>query len=256
MPENPVFSIITVTRGNLPGLRGTDHSLKLQSFRDFEWIVVDCGTADGTQDYLAYSSACSISRPGGEFSEAMNLGLARAAGDYILFLEAGNKLAFANTLARLHNFIRSSRKVPDFIYGDVLENGVYRSARPHTQLRLGMFTPQQAMVCRRSILNGLSCDGRYKIAAAYDLTAKLLQHAKQVEHYPLPVCAFEKAQQNSWRGFSEQLLIRRRLKLSGPTENAAIFLLQIAAWSGRKIAPSFAARTKPTAPRKPGFALN
>ena len=141
MRENPVFSIIAVTHNNLPGLQRTDHSLKLQSFRDFEWIVVDGGSGDGTGGFLAHSNASGISRPGCSKYEAMNLGLARAAGDYVLFLDAGCKLAFANTLARLHNFIRSARKVPDFIYGDCLEGDAYKSARQHTQLRFGMFTP-------------------------------------------------------------------------------------------------------------------
>ncbi|MCE7887436.1 MAG: glycosyltransferase [Alphaproteobacteria bacterium PRO2] len=256
MRENPVFSIITVTHDNLPGLQKTDHSLKLQSFRDFEWIVIDCGSADGTESFLTYSNASLITRESCSKYDAMNFGLARATGDYVLFLDAGNKLAFANTLARLHNFIRSARKIPGFIYGDFFEDSAYKTARPHEQLRLGMFTRHAAMVYKRGALNGLSFDARYKITADYDFTARLLRHAKQVEYYPLPLCALEKAQQNSWRGFSEQLLIRRRLKLAGPTKNAAIFLLQAAIWAGGKIMPALHGRSKPSASKQPRFAQN
>lgn len=229
MRENPVFSIITVTHNNLPGLQKTDHSLRLQSFRDFEWIVIDCGSADGTQGFLAHSNASSISREGCSKYDAMNLGMARATGDYVLFLRAGDKLAFANTLARLHNFIRSARKPQDFIYGDCLEDGAYKSAREHAQLRLGMFTPHQAMVYRRGALNGLSFDAQYKIAADYDFTARVLEHCKYIDYYPLPVSALEKPQQKSRQGLAEQFMIRRRLKIAGPLQNTALYLLQTAA---------------------------
>jgi putative colanic acid biosynthesis glycosyltransferase len=229
MRENPVFSIITVTHNNLPGLQKTDRSLKLQSFRDFEWIVIDSGSADGTEGFLTHSNASSMRRDGCSKYDAMNLGLARASGDYVLFLDAGDKLAFANTLARLHNFIRSARKAPDFLYGDCLEGETYKPARAHTQLRLGLFTPHQAMVYRRRVLNGLSFDTRYKIAADYDFTARLLQHAKHIDYYPLPVCAFEKPQQKSRHSRAEQFLIRRRLKIAGPLQNTALYLLQTAA---------------------------
>lgn len=85
------------------------------------------------------------------------------------------------------------------------------------------------MVCRRGILNGLSFDVQYKIAADYDFTVRLLQHAKHVDYYPLPVCAFEKPQQKSRHDRAEQFLIRRRLKIAGPLENTALYLLQTAA---------------------------
>ncbi|MBP7721172.1 MAG: glycosyltransferase [Alphaproteobacteria bacterium] len=229
MRENPVFSIITVTHNNLPGLQKTDRSLKLQSFRDFEWIVINGGSADGTEGFLTHSNASAINREGCSKYDAMNLGLARATSDYVLFLDAGSKLAFANTLARLHNFIRSARKAPDFIYGDCLEGETYKSARAHTQLRLGMFTPHPAMIYRRGALNGLSFDVQYKIAADYDFTARMLQHVKHVDYYPLPVCAFEKPQQKSRHSRAEQFLIRRRLKIAGPLQNTALYLLQTAA---------------------------
>lgn len=259
MTENPVFSIITVTLNNLPGLQKTDHSLKLQSFRDFEWIVIDGGSSDGTQGYLAHSNASWLSRQDSGIYDAMNIGLAKASGDYVLFLNAGDKLAFANTLGRLHNFIRSARKPSDFIYGDSLEGSAYKPARPHNRLKLGMFTHHQAMVYRRSILNGLSYDTRYKIAADYGLTAKVLQQAKNIDYYPLPVCVFEEggiSQQKAWKGRAEQFLIRRRLKIAGPLENVAIYLLQAAAWTGRRIAPAIYWRVKSSGNRRPGFAQN
>ncbi|MGB4107952.1 MAG: glycosyltransferase [Alphaproteobacteria bacterium] len=259
MQENPFFSIITVTLDSLPGLQATDRSLMLQSFRDFEWIVVDGGSKDGTRDFLQHSSATSISHPDAAFFEGMNMGLARASGDYVLFLGAGDRLAYANTLARLRNFIRSESTPPDFIYGDTLEGGAYKSARGHDHLKLGMFTPHQAMICRRGMLNGLSYDTRYRIAADYDLTARLLQRSKNISYFPLPVCAFEQAgtlQQKTARARSEQFLVRKRLKIAGLLENSVIYLLQFLSGTAGRFRPAFNWRAKSPPTAQPGFAQN
>ncbi len=262
MHQTPFFSIITVTLDNLPGLQATDRSLKLQSFLDFEWIVMDGGSADGTRSFLEHSSAAWISRPGPEkdaaFSGSMNLGLARANGDYILFLNAGDQLAYANTLARLRNFIRSEPAPPDFIYGDWLEDGEYKSARPPEHLRRGMFTQHQSMVFRRGSLSGLSYDTRYDIAADYDFTAQMLQRSKNISYFPLPVCAPQKRsimQHETAAGLTEQFLVRKRLKIAGLFENITTFLLQHAAEIMRRLTrPASQKCTKSSANNKPGFA--
>jgi putative colanic acid biosynthesis glycosyltransferase len=259
MPKNPVFSIITVTLNNLSGLQKTDLSLKIQSFQDFEWIVMDGGSTDGTQDYLAHTKASWLSKPDNGIYDAMNRGLAKAAGDYILFLNAGDKLAFANTLARIHNFIKSEKLVPDFLYGDSLEGGAYKPARAHTDIKRGMFTHHQAMVYRREALHGLGYDTRYKIAADYDFTAQAVQRADHVIYFPLPVCVFEQggvSQKNATRGRNEQFMVRHRHQVSNVFENAAIYLLQAAAWTGRRIVPALYWRVKSSGNKTPGFAQN
>lgn len=47
------ISILTATYNALPGLRDTMASLASQTFRDFEHVVVDGRSTDGTQDWLA-----------------------------------------------------------------------------------------------------------------------------------------------------------------------------------------------------------
>lgn len=259
MLKNPVFSIISVSLNNLPGLQKTDLSLKIQSFQDFEWIVMDGGSTDGTAEYLSHTRASWISKPDGGIFDGMNRGLARASGDYVIFLNAGDKLAFANTLARIYNFIKSEKRTPDFIYGDSLEGTDYKPARPHTDLKLGMFTHHQAMIYRRESLHGFCYDTRYTIAADYDFTAQALRTARHVMYFPLPVCVFEPggvSQKQAGGGRMEQALVRHRQKIANIFENAAIYLLQTAVWTARGIAPKLYWHVKSSGNKHPGFARN
>ncbi len=257
MLKNQLFSIVSVTLNYAVGLQKTGHSLRIQSFQDFEWIVVDGGSADGTRDYLAHTKANWTSQPDSGIYDAMNKGLKRASGDYIIFLNAGDLLASANTLARLETFIRAEKAPPDFIYGDSLESGAYKPARSHEQIRLGMFTHHQSMVYRRLSLHGAAYDTRYKIAADYDFTARALRLADACVHFPFAVCIFESggvSQQSAARGRGEQFLIRSRLKISNMLENVSIYLLQAASWTARRLLPGFYWRVKSSGNRRRGFA--
>ena len=45
-------SIITIAYNNLEGLKNTYESIRRQTFRDYEWLVIDGGSTDGTKQFL------------------------------------------------------------------------------------------------------------------------------------------------------------------------------------------------------------
>ncbi|MGB4056615.1 MAG: glycosyltransferase family 2 protein [Alphaproteobacteria bacterium] len=253
----PLFSIVTVTRNNCPGLVETARSLQQQTCSDFEWIIIDGASTDGTSDYLKTTNANWISEPDTGLYDAMNKGIARTIGDYVLFLNAGDKLAFPNTLARLQNFIKAEKKPPALIYGDSLEGGAYKPARAATHIKFGMFTHHQSILYKKSSLQNEPYDTRYKIAADYDLTARIMLRYKNALHYPLPICIFEQgglSQTSAQKGRHEQFLIRRRLKITRLHENAAIYALQTAVWTARRFAPGLYWRVKSSGNMRRGSA--
>ena len=78
------LSIITINYNNRDGLERTAKSIIEQSFRDFEWIVIDGGSDDGSREVLKrYASyiTWSVSEPDGGIYEAMNKGLEKAKGE-------------------------------------------------------------------------------------------------------------------------------------------------------------------------------
>ena len=89
------LSIITVCLNDRIGFDRTAKSIALQSDQDFEWIVVDGNSTDGTADlFEGYSDRINhlISEPDDGIYDAMNKGIVLASGKYCLFLNAGDTL--------------------------------------------------------------------------------------------------------------------------------------------------------------------
>ncbi len=223
----PLFSIVTITKGNLDGLKRTEGSLAAQSFRGFEWIVIDGDSGDGTKEYLRGLNAVSVSEPDRGIYDAMNKGIDRAGGAYLLFLNAGDTLADIDILATL---TRAAADAPDFIYGDALEtNGLYKKARSHEKIDWGMITHHQAMLYRRERIGALRYDPMLKIAADYGFTASFLRHAQSVHYIPCAICIFEDggvSQQNRRLGRREQFMIRMTDGRISPIRNVLIYGVQ------------------------------
>lgn len=249
-----LFSMITVTRNNLDGLKRTHKSLGAQTFRDFEWIVVDGGSSDGSAEYLATTRAIWCSDPDDGIYDAMNKAIPECNGDYILFLNAGDMLANPAIFDRIARTLTEQRHVPDFIYGDSLETRpgqlpAIKKARSYRQFRRGMFTHHQAMFYRREALGDLRYNLAYKIAADYELTCRFLKkkRKRQTLYIELPICIFESggiSQTNAALGRKEQARIRRALRLCNPISNLMIRMMQAINWRLRQKYPGLYHRSK------------
>ena len=247
------FSIITVTRNHLAGLKQTAASLAQEDNSLFEWIGIDGASTDGTPEYLKATSAQWISEPDHGIYDAMNKGLERATGDYVLFLNAGDTLALPRTLGTLAELLKARPIQPDLIYGDAFEDTkegrVVKTARPHTHINQGLFTHHQSIFYRREAVAELRYDQQYNIAADYKFTAQCLQHANDVLYWPRPVCLFEAggvSQQQAFKGRMQQSLIRYELQMTRPMEEVLIVAKQTLAYTLRCIAPKLYWRLRAT----------
>ena len=97
------LSIITINRNNAGGLRKTIESVVSQTFKDFEYIVIDGASTDNSVDVIKASQTEGlnfmwISEPDGGVYEAMNKGIKRAKGEYCLFLNSGDYLIAPDVL--------------------------------------------------------------------------------------------------------------------------------------------------------------
>ena len=80
----PLLSIVTITYNNLEGLQKTAQSITAQTCDNYEWIIIDGNSDDGTVQFLETVKAdISISEPDHGIYDAMNKGLTQATGQYL-----------------------------------------------------------------------------------------------------------------------------------------------------------------------------
>ena len=113
------ISIITITFQAEAYIQRTLDSVQIQGHRDqFEYIIIDGNSQDRTLSLIQNASIkpdVLISEVDKGIYDAMNKGLAKATGEYILFMNAGDEFASDNTLNAILNHISEN---PDVLYGD------------------------------------------------------------------------------------------------------------------------------------------
>lgn len=189
MEKAPLFSIITICFNAAKTILPTLDSVRAQSFGDYEYIVQDGGSTDGTVDLVTNVGIRNlrlVSERDGGIYDAMNRGLGRAKGEYVIFLNAGDAFHGSGTLQRIADCIgRDSR--PGIVYGQTVivdkdRNLIGpRHLTAPADLRLsdfadGMLVCHQAFVALRRI-TGLYNTG-YRFSADYEWCIKCLQHSR------------------------------------------------------------------------------
>lgn len=121
------LSIITINYNNKAGLEKTVASVMSQSWRDFEWIIIDGGSTDGSKEVIESLTTNPLSaklisywcsEPDNGVYNAMNKGIAKTVGDYLLFLNSGDSLSDKNVLGDF--FVFSKKHKEDIITGDLM----------------------------------------------------------------------------------------------------------------------------------------
>jgi len=98
-----LVSVVTICRNPGGTLQRTADSVAAQS-HPLEWLVIDGASADGTHEHLRAlprPPEVLVSEPDRGIADAFNKGLARASGEAVLFLNAGDAFAGADALATL-----------------------------------------------------------------------------------------------------------------------------------------------------------
>jgi glycosyltransferase involved in cell wall biosynthesis len=116
------LSIITVNKDDATGLEKTIKSVAEQTFDDFEYIVIDGASGDGSVDIIRkYADKIRywVSEPDAGIYNAMNKGIRKAAGEYCLFLNSGDWLTGNETLKKVFAEIGHAGKA-DVYYSDLI----------------------------------------------------------------------------------------------------------------------------------------
>ena len=114
--EKPFFTVITVCYNAGDGVRRAIEALRAQTCGDYQHIIKDGGSTDGSLDSVRSltegdGKTVLISRPDGGIYDAMNQALALAQGRYIYFLNCGDSFYDSSVLEDVKRFIESKSSV-------------------------------------------------------------------------------------------------------------------------------------------------
>lgn len=192
------ISIITINYNNHIGLEKTMNSVLLQNYRDYEWIVIDGGSTDGSRELIEQHQndiAFWCSEPDNGIYHAMNKGVTKAHGDYLQFLNSGDVLVDNNVLS---DFVKLS-PIADVIYGNAiivneedLETGRFVAPK---DLRLSYFWSHslnhQATFFHKRCFENIKYDEKLKIASDVKLYMSLLYYGYNFQNIELDIARYD-----------------------------------------------------------------
>ena len=187
----PLLSVVTVVKNAVDTIEDTIKSVLSQSTKNFEYVVVDGDSIDGTTEKIRkYSSEIDIldSRPDGGIYEAMNNAIRLCSGKYIQYLNADDRLFDSTVLEMVEKELIDSK--PDILSGKiVLEYEGFAVIREaplmRSLLRKAIMPPHQGMFIRKDLLDltdGFSLE--YRSSGDLDLLIRIVEQNPIIRYVP------------------------------------------------------------------------
>ena len=200
MSDPKKLSIITVCLNLQGAIRKTCESVVQQTWRDFEWIMVDGASTDGTLEILAeYRDRIDIliSEKDTGIYNAMNKGIRAASGEWLLFLNGGDRLASDTVLEKVFG---GGERDADVLYGNTLTEYGDKIVGNGSVQTVETITPEffvretlnhQSTFARRNLFDRYGLyDESFRIAADYDKWILFAKSGCRFEKIDLFVAAF------------------------------------------------------------------
>lgn len=193
------ISVITINYNDRDGLAKTMESVLSQTARlgvDYEYIVVDGGSSDGSAEVMAQYAdklAYGVSEPDGGIFNAMNKGIKAASGDYLNFMNAGDYFAAPDVLERVVKKLDGK----DFYIGH------QQNLKPHAHLikaprRISACSlvvqplPHQATFIRSVLLKARGYNEQFKVIADWEqMVVEFLVNNRTYEQLDFVVACFD-----------------------------------------------------------------
>lgn len=195
------ISIVTINYNDKAGLQKTIESVLSQTFKDYEFIVIDGNSSDGGKELLErYRDRVTfaLSEPDTGIYNAMNKGILASKGEYLLFLNSGDALLETTTLQKVADAIDGSH---DIYYGNLIffskrnqriEDWIFPD-----KLTFGFFIenslPHQASFIRRSLFEKYGLyNENLKIASDWEFFVETIcLHKVSYKHIAITVAEYD-----------------------------------------------------------------
>lgn len=210
------LSVVTVCYNDLEALKKTIQSVLDQRSEEFELIIQDGGSTDGTVEYLNALNEnrfhAKSERDRGIY-DGMNRGVQRSCGEYVYFLNAGDVFMDTEVVSDLIAVLSSN---PDLVYSKVLcvsEGFQMIKGGPvgKRDFRFGMPVSHQGLIYRKKDLIKYPYDTRYRIIADMKATKSIVAECDAPVFLNRTICRFDLGGISSTRHFS---MMKERMRLA------------------------------------------
>lgn len=190
--SNPKLTIVTICRNALGDLLHTIASIKAQTFSDYEYIIVDGGSTDGSAEWLATQKGVRwISESDKGIYDAMNKGVRMAAGEWLIFMNAGDCFYSPDVLQQATPFLSDPYGL---VYGDISKERkgheiIKRAESPRNAHR--MICCHQALFTRTSLLRDTPFDTTYRLSADFKFFKQMYLRAVPMLYIPIIIARFD-----------------------------------------------------------------
>jgi len=212
------YSIITVVLNDALGLERTAGSILKQVFDDFEWLVIDGGSHDGTLDVLNQYKILSpevVSEPDFGVYDAMNKGIELSTGEYLIFMNAGDTFTGSDVLGCLAQYVESQPSV-DVVLGGTCQKinrcTFYRKPRDIRWIVHGLPSFHQSTLYRGSLIRSYPYDLEYPLLADYAWLSKACVRGLEVGYLNRSISVFSvggTSYTNLGQKFSDSYRVKR-----------------------------------------------
>ena len=228
--NKPNISIITVCRNPGRSLVKTMESILAQNYRDYEYIIKDGGSDDGTLDLIneysdRFASAGVIfklfSEDDNGIYDAMNKAVLRANGTWVNFMNAGDCFYSSTVLSEI--FEKSNYPNAAILYGDAVEceyGHYYMFRKSFDMIEERMPFSHQSAFINRELMSRYPYKTEYRIGADYDFLLSMYKKGFFFRDTGVITCIISKDGISSLRlydTYMETLKIRNDHDISGPT---------------------------------------
>lgn len=204
------FSIIIPTFNSEGVIRKAIESILCQSYEDFEILVQDGISSDGTERIVRSFNdnriRIFVEKDDGIY-DAMNKGLKYSSGQWLLFLGSDDALYDRRVLERIVK-VRRQHPASKFIYGDVVTsaNSIQRYENYSYSKLLEMSICHQSIIYHRSLFDDVQYDLKFKICADWDFNLKVFRNRNRPVYTNCPLVYFNLGGvSNNWRQHPEYL---------------------------------------------------
>lgn len=180
------ISIVTVVYNCADTIRDCIESVLSQNYAEVEYIVIDGGSKDGTQEIVKeYEDriAFFISEKDNGIYDAMNKGIRKATGEVVGILNADDFFYDSEVVTSIVNAFKKDSNldatIADIVFVNENNSKVLRHYKANTwrpaKFAWGFMPPHPSFFCKKSLFDELGYyKTDYKIAADYELLIRFL----------------------------------------------------------------------------------